>query len=104
MIIFIGITEDIVCDSDIGEFTGQVTSISDTKPLIILLESEKIRSVGYDKGIKFMVSKQTTIVNPNDGSYDIDDLQENMELKIFCNHVMTKSIPPITQANLIRVL
>ena len=104
-----GVDEDSIQDTINEEeteylnFTGFITSISDTEPMTILLESEEIRSAGYDKGIEFVVLPNTTIVNPNGGLYDIENLQENMELRIFCKPTMTRSIPPIAQAHLVQM-
>jgi len=84
-------------------FTSFVTSISDTDPMTILLESEEIRNAGYDNGIKFVVLPNTTIVNPNGGLYDIENLQKGMELRIYCKPTMTRSIPPIAQAHLVQM-
>jgi len=104
-----GVDEDSIQDTINEEeteylnFTGFVTSISDTDPMTILLESEEIRSEGYDKGIKFMLLPNTTILNPNGGLYDIENLQKGMELRIFCKPTMTRSIPPIAQAHLVQM-
>ncbi|MBP1908502.1 META domain-containing protein [Methanolobus bombayensis] len=84
---------------------GTISSFDDGEShLTFLLESEEISSSGYAKGIKFVISDETVIVNPNGGLFDAENLKEGMELRVFFEPTLTKSIPPIGQAELIRLI
>ncbi|WP_319507545.1 hypothetical protein [uncultured Methanolobus sp.] len=71
---------------------------------MFLLESEEINSSGHTKRIKFVISEETVIVDPNGGLFDAENLKEGMELRVFFSPTLTQSIPPIGQAKLIRLI
>lgn len=84
---------------------GTISSIEDGNPYsMFLLESEEISNSGYTKGIKFVISEETVIVDPNGGLFDAENLKEGMNVRVFFNPALTRSIPPIGQAELIRMI
>ncbi len=86
-------------------FNGTISSLEDgTSYQMFLLESEEISILGYTRGIKFVISEETVIVDPNGSLFDAEDLKEGMELRVFFSPTLTKSIPPIGQAKLIRLI
>ncbi len=86
-------------------FNGTISSFEEGDPYpMILLESEEINSSGFTQGIKFVISEDTVVVDPNGGLFDAKDLREGMELMVFAGPAMTRSIPPIGQAKVIRMV
>ncbi len=88
----------------LSSLNGTISSMEDgdSYPLF-LLESEEIRNSGFAKGIKFVVSEETIILEPNGGLFDIDNVKEGMKVRVFYSPMLTKSIPPIGQATLIQL-
>ncbi|WP_218146685.1 META domain-containing protein [Methanolobus profundi] len=86
----------------LNSFNGTISSLEDgdTYPMF-LLESEEINSSGYTNGIKFVISNETVIVDPNGGLFDAENLREGMNVRVFFGPALTRSIPPIGQAELI---
>lgn len=100
-----GVSDDNKESEPLSSFNGTISSIEDEQQYpMLLLESEEIRSSGHMNGIKFVVSEETAIVDPNGGLFDIDNLKEGMKLRVFCSPALTKSIPPIGQATLIQLI
>ncbi len=86
-------------------FNGTISSLEDGDPYpMFLLEGEEISSSGHSEGIKFLISEETVIVDPNGGLFDADNLKEGMEVRVFFGPALTKSIPPVGQAELIRLI
>lgn len=86
----------------VNSFNGTISSLEDGDAYpMFLLESEEINNSGYTKGIKFVISNETVIVDPNGGLFDAENLQEGMNVRVFFGPALTRSIPPIGQAELI---
>ena len=84
---------------------GTISSIENggSYPMLFL-EGEEVNNSGYTKGIKFVISEETVIVDPNGGLFDSENLKEGMNVRVFFGPALTKSIPPIGQAKLIRLI
>jgi heat shock protein HslJ len=84
---------------------GTISSIEEggSYPML-LLEGEEVNNSGYTKGIKFVISEETVIVDPNGGLFDSENLKEGMNVRVFFGPALTRSIPPIGQAELIRLI
>jgi Heat shock protein len=100
-----GISSDSNEESEtLSSFNGTISSLEDGDSYpMFLLKSEEISSSGYTEGIKFVISEETTIVDPNGGLFDSENLKEGMNVRVFFGPALTRSIPPIGQAELIQL-
>ncbi|ABE51297.1 META domain-containing protein [Methanococcoides burtonii] len=101
-----GISSDSNEESEtLSSFNGTISSLEDGDSYpMFLLESEEISSSGYTKGIKYVISEETVIMDPNGGLFDSENLKEGMNVRVFFGPALTKSIPPIGQAELIQLI
>ncbi|WP_319507450.1 META domain-containing protein [uncultured Methanolobus sp.] len=98
------ISSDSNEESETLSFNGTISSLEDGDSYpMFLLESEEISSSGYTEGIKFVISEETVIVDPNGGLFDSENLKEGMNVRVFFGPALTRSIPPIGQAELIQM-
>ncbi|WP_406657309.1 YbaY family lipoprotein [Methanolobus sp. ZRKC2] len=89
----------------LSSFNGTISSIENADPYpMILVESEEMDEAGYDSGIKFVLSEETYIQDPTGGLYDVDNLQEGMEVRVFFGPELTRSNPPVGQAKLVQLI
>ncbi len=70
----------------------------------ILIQGDEVSEFGFDCGIYLIVSEQTCIVDENGESMSIDDLGDNSKVRATMGPAMTRSLPPIGQAEEIVVL
>ncbi|WP_340819226.1 META domain-containing protein [Methanolobus sp. WCC4] len=100
-----GSTDNNESSESLNIVNGTISSLEDGDSYpIILLESEEISNLGYTKGIKFVISEETVIVDPNGGLFDAKNLKEGMNVRVFFGPALARSIPPIGQAELIRMI
>ncbi len=98
-------TENNEESESLNVFNGTISSFEDGDSYpMFLLESEEISSSGYTNGIKFVISDNTEIVDSSGGLFDAGNLKEGMEVRVFFGPTLTKSIPPIGQAELIQLI
>ncbi|MHC1577000.1 MAG: YbaY family lipoprotein [Methanosarcinaceae archaeon] len=64
----------------------------------ILIQGDEVSEFGFDCGIYLIVSDQTSIIDENGAVLSIDDLGDNSEIRATMGPAMTRSLPPIGQA------